>query len=133
MNILNACHATVNALQTRISIIILMIFQYHKHIIVKENEYNDCVPFRTFSPLTMTISFYLSIILCCESCVTLYLTFKKSDRYRCYIRCRNVVFMSGMPNNRQCIILITLTPENRRTFLKICNNEEYGRKKSLKY
>ena len=69
-----------------------MIFQYHKHIVVKENEYNDCVPFRTFSPLTMTISFYLSIILCCESCVTLYLTFKKSDRYKCYIRCHNVVF-----------------------------------------
>ena len=82
-----------NALQPRIHIIILMIFQYHKHIIVKENEYNDCVPFRTFSPLTMTISFYLSIILCCESCVTLYLTFKKSDRYKCYIRCHNVVFL----------------------------------------
>ena len=42
-------------------------------------------------------------------------------------------FMTRMPNNRQCIILITLTPENRREFLKICNNEEYGRKKSLKY
>ena len=91
---------SVYALQTRISIIILMIFQYHKHIIVKENEYNDCVPFRTFSPLTMTISFYLSIILCCESCVTLYLTFKKSDRYKCYIRCHNVVFLCP-----ECLII----------------------------
>ena len=92
----------------------LMVFQYHKRIIVKENEYNHCVPFRTFSALTITISFYLSIILCCESCATLYLTFKKSDRYKCYILCHNVVFMSRMPNNRQCIILITLTPENLR-------------------
>ena len=91
---------SVYTLQTRISIIILMIFQYHKHIIVKENEYNDCVPFRTFSPLTMTISFYLSIILCCESCVTLYLTFKKSDRYKCYIRCHNVVFLCP-----ECLII----------------------------
>ena len=91
------CLSCNGAIQTTICwykmrIIILMIFQYHKHIVVKENEYNDSVPFRTFSPLTITISFYLSIILCWESCVTLYLTFKKSDRYKCYIRCYNVVF-----------------------------------------
>ena len=42
-------------------------------------------------------------------------------------------FMSRMPNNRQCVILITLTPENLREFSKIGNMEEYRRKKSLKY
>ena len=42
-------------------------------------------------------------------------------------------FMSRMPNNRHCIILITLTPENLGEFSEICNNEEYQRKKSLMY